>query len=380
MTAFSRYQFPTQILFGAGAASQTGKELKGLGVTSALIVTDRGVRGAGLVDPIIEALSSEGIGHAIYDGVAGNPVVSNVDDGLAVYRELQGSAVVAIGGGSAMDVAKLVALRVNHHRPMAQYDDAKGGDAFVTETVPPIVALPTTAGTGSEVGRSGVVTIHGQKTVIFSPKLLPALAILDPTLTVTMPAHITAATGYDALTHNVEALVARGDHPLCDAIARGGIELVARSLIKAVREPNDIAARGDMMKASMMGAIAFQKGLGACHSLAHPLSSHCGLHHGLANALCLPEVARFNLEKDSSRSGYAEVVRLFTGKTDADAVVGVLTELRAALKLPSGLEAAGVRLGEHPELADAAYADSCHVSNPRICTRDDMARLYEACR
>jgi len=380
MSGFSRYQFPTQILFGAGAASQTGVELSALGVASALIVTDKGVRGAGLVDPVIKALSSAGVAHAVYDGVAGNPVEPNVDDGIAAYRELGGAAIVAIGGGSAMDVAKLVALRVNHHRPMAEYDDAKGGDAFVTEAVPPIVALPTTAGTGSEVGRSGVVTLAGQKTVIFSPKLLPALAILDPTLTVTMPAHITAATGYDALTHNVEALVARGDHPLCDAIARGGIELVARSLVRAVEEPQDIQARGDMMKASMMGAIAFQKGLGACHSLAHPLSSHCGLHHGLANALCLPEVTRFNLQEDATRSGYAEVARLFTGKAEADAAIDVLAELRAALQLPSGLEAAGVRLDEHPDLADAAYADSCHVNNPRSCSRDDMARLYEACR
>jgi alcohol dehydrogenase class IV len=279
-----------------------------------------------------------------------------------------------------MDVAKLIALRVNHGRPMIDYDDATGGDAFVTEAVPPIVALPTTAGTGSEVGRSGVVTLAGRKTVIFSPKLLPALAILDPVLTQTLPAHITAATGYDALTHNVEALVARGDHPLCDAIARGGIQLVARSLVRAVREPADLDARGDMMKAAMMGAIAFQKGLGACHSLAHPLSSHCGLHHGLANALCLPAVVRFNLQLDSARPAYAEVARLLTGKADADAAAPALADLRAELGLAAGLEQAGVDLAAHPDLPAAAYADSCHVNNPRSCSLEDMQQLYAASR
>ena len=262
---------------------------------------------------------------------------------------------------------------------MAAKENGDGGDALVTEAVPPIIAIPTTAGTGSEVGRSGVVTLGKQKTVIFSPKLLPALALLDPVLTVSLPAGITAATGYDALTHNIEALVATGDHPLCDSIACGGIALVARSLVRAVQQPDDIAARGDMMKAAMMGAIAFQKGLGACHSLAHPLSSHCGVHHGLANALCLPEVVAFNLYSPGTQTAYAEVSRLLGGSAQAEEAAGQLARLRAELGLPSRLSEVGVTLQDHPDLAQAAFDDSCHASNPRPCTVADMQALYEAC-
>jgi len=193
-------------------------------------------------------------------------------------------------------VGKLIALAVTHHRPLADYDDAVDGGRFIGPNVPPIVTIPTTAGTGSEVGRSGVVTLAatGRKTVIFSPYLLAKVALLDPELTRSMPARVTAATGFDALTHCLEAFCALGDHPMADAIAIGGLELCAAHLARAVEHGDDLAARGGMMKAAMMGAVAFQKGLGACHSLAHPLSSEKGMHHGLANALCLPAVIELN--------------------------------------------------------------------------------------
>ena len=239
---------------------------------------------------------------------------------------------------------------------------------------------PTTAGTGSEVGRSGVVTLRetGRKTVIFAPALLPVLAILDPELTFGLPAFLTAATGYDALTHNVEAYVAKGDHPLCDSIALGGIGLIARSLRRAVAEPGDAQARGDMMKAAAMGSIAFQKGLGACHSLAHPLSAVSDLHHGLANALCLPAVVRFNLEQPELAPRYAEIARILTGEANAERCADALAELRAAIDLPTGLGEAGVKRDDLETLADEAIADSCHANNPRACTRADMKALYEA--
>jgi alcohol dehydrogenase class IV len=242
------------------------------------------------------------------------------------------------------------------------------------------VAIPTTAGTGSEVGRSGVVTLEstGRKTVIFSPKLLPALAILDPELTRGLPPHITAATGYDALTHSVEAYVAKGEHPMCDSIARGGIELCARSLLRATEHGDDLGARGDMLVAAMMGAVAFQKGLGACHSLAHPLSSQCGLHHGLANALCLPAVVGFNLQEPSTRARYAEVARLLTGEAKAEACPRALADLRAALGLPAGLGAAGVGEEQLEALADEAIEDGCHALNPRPCSRDELLAMYRA--
>ncbi|MCA9619407.1 MAG: iron-containing alcohol dehydrogenase, partial [Myxococcales bacterium] len=255
-----RWSFPTAILFGEGAAREVGREAKARGLAKVLVVTDGGVRKAGLVDPITAALDEAGVGHAVFDGVAGNPVEAQVDAGHAAYRDAAADGLVALGGGSAMDVAKVVALRVNHDRPLADYDDAKGGDALVTGPVPPILAIPTTAGTGSEVGRSGVVTLAstGRKTVIFSPKLLPALAILDPVVTRGLPAFITAATGYDALTHALEAYVAKGDHPMADGIALEAIRLVHGALRRAVSHPDDLGARGDMLKAAMMGAVAFQ--------------------------------------------------------------------------------------------------------------------------
>ena len=378
MTETMSWSFPTQVLFGAGTAGQTGRVLADLGLGKALIVTDRGVRDAGLLQPVTAGLDGAGVRYEVFDGVAGNPVEAQVVAGHQAYRDAGAAALVAVGGGSPMDVAKVIALLVNHREPLAVYDDARGGDRHITEEVPPIVAIPTTAGTGSEVGRAGVVTLAstGRKTVIFSPKLLPKAAILDPDLTRSMPPFITAATGFDALAHCLEAYVSQGDHPLCDAIALGGIELAARSLERAVEDGNDIAARGDMLKAAMMGAVAFQKGLGACHSLAHPLSTVCGLHHGLACALCLPAVVRFNLAAPGLRKRFAEVARRLTGTPDADRCDGALTQLRARLGLAGGLAEAGVDVGVLDQLADEAIEDGCHQCNPRPCSRDDLLGLY----
>jgi 4-hydroxybutyrate dehydrogenase len=380
MSNVTRWSFPTAIRFGAGAVATTGESLKALGIGNVLVVTDPGVRGAGLVDPVVAALEAHGIASAVFDGVAGNPLEAHVDAGAKAYADAKAEALVAVGGGSAIDVAKVVAVRANHDGPLGDYDDAKGGDALITGTVPPIVAIPTAAGTGSEVGRSGVVTLQatGRKTVIFSPKLLPIAAILDPALTTGLPAFITAATGYDALTHNLEAYVAKGDHPLCDSIALGGIRLVAKSLERVMTHPSDLSARGDMMKAAMMGATAFQKGLGACHSLAHPLSSVSGLHHGLANAVCLPAVVRFNMQQEGLPRRYATVAQILTREPNPDACASALETLRAAIDLPAGIGAAGVSEDDLDALADAAIDDLCHTLNPRPCTRDDMLALYRA--
>jgi len=370
--------FPTRIVFGAGAVSETGSALEGC--RHALIVTDAGVKAAGLIAPVVGALGKVGIEATIFDGVKGNPKEAHVDAGFAAYREAEADCVVAVGGGSPMDAAKVIALRVNHHRPLVDYDDAHGGDRYVTDAVPPIVAVPTTAGTGSEVGRAGVVTVEatGRKTVIFHASLLPKTAILDPALTTSMPAQVTAATGYDALTHCLEAFVAASDHPMCDGIALRGIGLVHKSLRRAVSHGDDLEARGDMMKAAMMGAVAFQKGLGACHSLAHPLGSQCDLHHGLANAICLPEVVRFNLETVKER--YAEVAGILGGTADATACAGLLEELRKDLDLAASLEEAGLTEVPLDALADEAIEDGCHRSNPRTCTRADLRDLYERVR
>jgi alcohol dehydrogenase class IV len=227
------------------------------------------------------------------------------------------------------------------------------------------------------VGRSGVLTVRstGRKTVVFSPHLLPRVAILDPELTRTMPAKTTAATGFDALTHCLEAYVSKGDHPLADAIALGGLELVARHLAVAVERGDDLDARGGMMKAAMMGAVSFQKGLGACHSLAHPLSSECGLHHGLANALCLPAVVEWN--EPAAHERLARVARIFGGNGSAGSCAAVIRELRKNVGLPSGLEEVGVPRTAIPKLAALAFKDACHGSNPRPCMEADLLALYE---
>jgi 4-hydroxybutyrate dehydrogenase len=374
-----RWSFPTQIVFGVGAVQECGAIFAKRKVERVLVVTDGGVKKAGLLDPVAAALTGAGIAFEVWDGVAGNPLEDHVEAGFAALTASKAQGIVALGGGSSMDVAKVVAMRVNHHRPLADYDEYKDGDKLITEPVPPIVAIPTTAGTGSEVGRSGVITLRatGRKAVIFAPSLQPCAALLDPEMTRSMPAFITAATGYDALTHCIESYLAIGDHPMADGIALRGIELVAGALVRATENGADLDARGDMLKAAMMGAVAFQKGLGACHSLAHPLSSVCGLHHGLANALCLPEVVRFNLPV--ARDKYAEVARRLTGAADADRCADALAELRARLGLPGGLKAAGVDEGKLDVLADEAVHDGCHTYNPRKCTRADLHALYKAC-
>ena len=374
------WSFPTRIVFGAGTVSTLGDEVKRLGKMRALLVCDPGVERAKLCEPVEKALAGAGIAYTRFSGVDPNPVEKNVTDGVAAFRAAKADVIVAVGGGSPLDTAKLIALKAFpgvHERPLVDYDDATGGDAFVTDQVPPIVAVPTTAGTGSEVGRSGVVTLaaNGRKTVIFSPHLLAKVALLDPELTVSMPARITAATGFDALTHCLEAYVSLGDHPLADAIAIGGLRLCAQHLRRAVTTPGDLEARGGMMKAAMMGAIAFQKGLGACHSLAHPLSSEKGMHHGLANALCLPAVVAFNGEATTARLADAAVA--LGMQTSPAALAEGLRVLRAELGLPQGLAAEGVSPGDLDKLADKAFEDACHRSNPRPTTRDDLRKLYE---
>jgi 4-hydroxybutyrate dehydrogenase len=378
MTTLSIWSFPTRIVFGIGAAQRTGAEASRLGSKRALVVTDKGVVARGLLAPIEASLREAGIGFSVFDDVLGNPIEKNVHDGVLAFRESGADLVIAVGGGSPLDVGKLVRLGVHHTRPLADYDDATGGDQFITPNVPPMLALPTTAGTGSEVGRSGVVTLDSnhRKTVIFSPYLLANAAIIDPELTRSMPPFLTAATGFDALTHCLEAYVAKGDHPLADGVAVEGIKHVARYLERAVTSGDDLEARGGMMKAAMMGAIAFQKGLGACHSLAHPLSSEHDLHHGLANALALPAVCAFNAEIAGPR--LAEVALLLGGEASPAGCVEALKSLRRRIGLPAGLGDVSVPRSNLGKLADLAFADACHQSNPRKCSRDDLYALYEA--
>jgi alcohol dehydrogenase class IV len=269
-------------------------------------------------------------------------------------------------------------MRAEISLPFEKLDDAIGGGRHIPAGLPPVITLPTTAGTGSEVGRAAVVTVRstGRKTVIFSSNLLAKCAILDPELTQSMPPRTTAATGFDALTHCVEAYLAKGDHPMADAIALAGIDRIKQYLLRAVHQGSDLDARGAMMKAAMMGAVAFQKGLGACHSLAHPLSSEHGLHHGLANALCLPAVLDFNEGAVFDR--VLHVALLLGGDPETGSASAIVRLLRKEAGLPAGLAELGLRDEHLSTLADLAIQDACHRENPRDCTRDDLLALYRA--
>ncbi|MDP9150555.1 MAG: iron-containing alcohol dehydrogenase [Myxococcota bacterium] len=367
------WAFPTNVVFGAGALQTVASHVARIGARRALIVCDAELSRIGIASRVRDLLQEGGIPAAVFDRVNPNPVEKNILDGVAAYRAHDAACVIAVGGGSPLDAGKLIALKVTHERPLADFDDAADGGQLIGPNVPPIVTIPTTAGTGSEVGRSGVVTLS-RKTVIFSPHLLARVALLDPELTRSMPPRITAATGFDALTHCLEAFCSLGDHPMADAIALGGLELCAQHLVRAVQHGDDLAARGAMMKAAMMGAVAFQKGLGACHSLAHPLSSEKGLHHGLANAICLPAVVTFNEPVAKARLERIRAILDPRAQTCADAV----RALRARVGLPSSLRAEGVTEADVPTLVEKAMEDGCHRGNPRPVGRQDMRALYEA--
>jgi len=378
------WSFPTRVVFGEGASGQCGVEAIRLGGRRALLVTDEGIEAAGLLEPIRSALEAAGVAHESVLDISSNPLESEVLGAARAYDTFKADIVIGVGGGSVLDVAKLVRLAVTHPAPLAQYDDAIGGSENIVGPLPPMIAIPTTAGTGSEVGRSGVITIQAtnRKTVIFSSLLLPDVAILDAGMTQTMPPMMTAATGMDALSHCVEAYCSLGDHPMADAMALGGVRLCHRSLRAAVENGGDLSARGEMLKAAMMGAVAFQKGLGACHSLAHPLSTEFGMHHGLANAICLPAVLDFNRSAIPDR--IAEVARqLGVRSDDANTLsfecAGAVRALRRAIGLPSDLRSQGIAESDMPRLAALAYADPCHQLNPRSCSQDNLLALYKAC-
>jgi alcohol dehydrogenase class IV len=328
------------------------------------------------VAPLLE---QAGIKAPLFTDFEANPTDRDALKGVEAYRAAGADSVLGVGGGASLDMAKAIALLVNHGPPLDQYDDARGGEAKITGAVPPIVQVPTTAGTGSEVGRSTVLMIDGTKTVIFSPALMAKAAILDPELTVGLPPFITAATGMDALTHNLEAYVAKGDHPLADAVAIDGLRRVAANLKKAVQNGKDLEAREQMLLGSAFGAVAFQKGLGACHSIAHALTPIAGIHHGLANSLMLPAVVSFNrMAAEQRLADCAVAFGADPGMSVADrakALAELVDGLRVACGLPRKLSQAGVKREMIPQLVEKAMADACHQSNPRPVTQVDFERL-----
>ncbi|HUL59431.1 MAG TPA: iron-containing alcohol dehydrogenase [Anaeromyxobacteraceae bacterium] len=377
--------WPTRVVLGPGALARLPAQLERLGVRRPLVVTDGGVVRGGIAARVYGVLERADVAFARFEEVQPNPTDRDADAGLAAYRAGGCDGLVALGGGSSIDAAKLVQLLTTHPPPLSRYDDATGGDRFVRDDLPPLVAIPTTAGTGSEVGRSGVATLPdtGRKTVIFSPHLLPRAAICDPELTVGLPPRLTAATGMDAFTHGFEAYVASGFHPLADAVAIDAIRRASRSLRRAFHEPGDLAARTDMMIAAMEGAMAFQKGLGASHALAHALTPIAGLHHGLANAIVLPAVAEFVRPAAEGRLA-AVAVAMGEGAGDGGnsalavrAVEGIRALVRD-LGLPARLRDAAVREEDLPRIAAKAFEDASHRTSPRPCTEADLLALARA--
>ena len=373
----SQFNFPTTIRFGAGVVKELPDYLKKNNLSKPLIVTDPTVAQLDFMKEIVADLKAKGLGVEVFSDIHKNPVKSDVYKGAEAWDSTGSDCIIGIGGGAALDVARAIVLRVEHREDLFKYDDLIGGDVYVTNGVPHFITIPTTAGTGSEVGRSAIIAddeTH-QKKILFSPKLLAKIVFADPMLTMGLPPFITAATGMDALTHNMEAFLAKNYHPIADGIALEGIRLISLSLDKATNAP-DIESRSKMLLASMMGAIAFQKGLGVVHSMAHPLSSLLDTHHGLANAVNIPYGLRFNIAGSEDR--FKRMARTLELKEDSgEAVIQYLFDLNTKVGIPHRLSDIGVKQEHLDTLADLAFADFAHPNNPKPVTRADFRKLYQ---
>ena len=335
----ANFSFPTNFRLGAGRVRELPSVLRDAGIAKALVVVDSGIANGEVFAQVRSALA--GSEFAVFSEVRSDPDLECVRDAARAFRESGADGVLAVGGGSALDAGKAAAFALNQSRPLREFEDVGDNWRRANPDIPPIVAVPTTAGTGSEVGRAAVVSDSDGKRVLFHPKMLPAAAIADPALIQTLPKHLTAATGFDALTHALEALCAPGFHPMCDGIALEALRLVRANLPRACENGGDLEARAAMMTAAMMGAVAFQKGLGAAHSLSHPLGFHFKIHHGLLNAIVLPYVVARNLEADTAGEVAAKLSRLSRHleltPPDADGALRWLLDLRRELQIPNTL-------------------------------------------
>jgi alcohol dehydrogenase class IV len=372
------FAFPTAIRFGVGARRLVGPHLAGRDIARPLVVTDRALAALPIVAELMAHLEGNGLAPAVFGGVHGNPTASQAAAGAEAYHAHRADAVIGIGGGAALDVAKIVGVVATRGGTPLEYAYDHPQVRAIDAHVPSFIAIPTTAGTGSEVGRSAVISEDDTrvKRIVFSAHILAKAVFADPELTVGLPAHVTAATGMDALTHNVESYLSPAYHPLCDGIALEGTRIAARSLATAVREPANLAARGDMMMSSMMGAIAFQKDLGATHSCAHALGTVCDLHHGLANALMIDTVMRWNLEAAPAK--FDELAHVVGVSGGGEGFIRWLQELKRTIGIGTGgLAQAGVTRQQIPRLVEVATADICHQTNPRPVSAADFERLFE---
>lgn len=360
----STISYLTRIEFGEGQIQRLPELLAGLGISRPMIATDKGLVAAGLVAKVTALLKTPAI---LFDGTPANPTEEAVLDAHAVYRQGGCDGIIGLGGGSALDLAKAVRLLTGHEGPLAQYTLVAGGVARIHGRICPMIAIPTTSGTGSEVGRAAVIiTAEGRKLGIISPHMLPSIALCDPELTYGLPAFLTAATGMDALSHCLETYMAPAFNPPADAIAMDGLARGWRSLAAAVRDGQDKDARRDMMMCALEGAMAFQKGLGAVHALTHPLGAirQLNLHHGTLNAVLMPAVLRFNRQTIGAKW---DRLAAFFGTAPDEAIA----ELNHRIGIPSGLGAMGVTEEMMRHVSEEALKDHCHATNPRTATAED---------
>lgn len=374
------YNFPRAIHFGWGEAENIAQRVEDLG-KNVLIVTDKGIVNAGLLKPIQESLEYASFSITVYNGVQPNPTYLNVEEATALYKENGCDVVIGLGGGSPIDTAKGVLVMANHSRDQHEYYRGTKDMKPITADVPPLVAVPTTSGTGSEVSRGAIITDKSnRKRSLGSVHLLPITTILDPKLTATMPKGLTAYTGLDALSHSVEAYAIDFYSPMCDAYAKKGVHLVSESLVKAYNNGSQQKPRMDMSMASSFGAMAFMKGLGVVHSLAHQLSTQCDIPHGAACGIMMPHAVRYNLVESATHPKYRYIAMKLTGNKEASAqdAPDAITDLLDSLKVPSGLGQWKVTDEDIEVMSENAMLDHCHPRNPVKCTRDTMRQLYEA--
>ena len=376
----ANWSYPTAVKFGPGRIAELAEHCKATGMARPLLVTDRALASLPITAAALDVLDAAGLGRAVFSEVDPNPNEANMEAGIAAYSAGGHDGVVCFGGGSALDLGKMIALMVGQTIPVWDLEDV--GDWWTradAARIAPIVAVPTTAGTGSEVGRAGVLTnsVTHRKKIIFHPKLLPAVTICDPELTVGMPKFITAGTGMDALAHCLEAYSSPHYHPMSQGIALEGLRLVFENLPRAHADGTDIEARAHMMSAAAMGAVAFQKGLGAIHSLSHPVGAVYGTHHGTTNAVVMPMVLAFNRPAVEDRivraAAYLGIAGGFDGFMDR------IMELRAELSIPANLTAMGVEAARLDELTEMALEDPSCGGNPVPMTRENTRALFDAC-
>ncbi|NEX46304.1 iron-containing alcohol dehydrogenase [Pseudotabrizicola algicola] len=376
------WSYPTAIKFGVGRISELADHAKSIGLKKPLLVTDKALASLPITAEALSVLEAAGLGRAVFSDVDPNPNEKNMADGIKVYLAGGHDGVICFGGGSALDLGKMIALMAHQRADLSVWDLEDIDDWYTradADKIAPILAVPTTAGTGSEVGRAGVLTnseTHKKK-IIFHPKLMPAVTLCDPALTVGMPKFITAGTGMDALAHCLEAYCSPFYHPMSQGIALEGMRLVFENLPVVYQEPGNLMARGHMMSAAAMGAVAFQKGLGAIHSLSHPVGAVYGTHHGTTNAVVMPMVLDFNRHAIEDRINAAAAYLGIAGGFDG--FRAKIMELRAALAIPANLTAMGVKAEDLERLTDMALEDPSCGGNPVEMTRENTRALFDAC-